>query len=76
MGGCGAKSDWVLHGAQESGEELLNSCYLKHSAGDRRGGGAYTARSEHLEIVKKFKPVCSMKATHFIVEWHEMTCKI
>lgn len=40
--------DCVLHGRRENGEELLNSCYLKRSAGDRREGGANTARSERL----------------------------
>lgn len=40
--------DCVLHGRRENGEELLNSCYLKRSAGDRQEGGANTARSKRL----------------------------
>lgn len=45
---AGAEDDLMVRGARESSVELLNSCYLKRSGRDRRGGGAYTARSEHL----------------------------
>lgn len=34
-----------MPGAQEDGEEPFNSCYLKHSAGERRGGGATAVRN-------------------------------
>lgn len=43
-----AEDDLMVRGARESSVALLNSCYLKRSGRDRRGGGAYTARSEHL----------------------------
>lgn len=63
----GSGSDWVLLGTLENGEALLNSCYLKRSAGDRREGGAYAARNEHLgSLKKKSKPVCSIKEQHFV----------
>lgn len=40
--------DCVLHSRQEKREELFNSCYLRRSAGDNRGGGANAAKNEHL----------------------------
>lgn len=51
-----------MPGAQEDGEEPFNSCYLKHSAGERRGGGATAARSgwQELKSCQIMVVLCSM----------------
>lgn len=60
---CGAEKGGgtaVLRGGRENGEELLNSCYLKRSAGDSREGGANTARNKHLKYLSRVKTTISV----------------
>lgn len=68
----------MLHGTRESGEELLNSCYLKRSAGDRREGGAYTARNEHLIsarlcVLHRKKPIFMWSGVKLNVDMQDMS---